>query len=76
MSQRVSQIFKCKLTYLSHSKYIHSAAENERGREVLTHIFLSKVNEVLEVNVIPVCFNIVVDEEVQLVFDPVFKHKG
>lgn len=75
-SSLMTHIFKCTVIYLSHSKYTHSAAENERGREVLTHIFLSKVNEVLEVNVIPICFNIVVDEEVQLVFDPVFKHKG
>lgn len=43
---------------------------------MLTHVFLSEVNEVLEINVIPIGFNIVVNEKVQLVFDPVFKHKG
>lgn len=41
-----------------------------------THIFLSKVNEVLEVNVIPVGLDIVVDEEVELVSNPVLEDKG
>lgn len=41
-----------------------------------THIFLCKVNEVLQVNVIPVGFDVVIDEQIELVFDPVLKHEG
>ena len=41
-----------------------------------THIFLSKVNEVLEVNVVPIGLNIVVDEEIELVSNPVLEYEG
>lgn len=41
-----------------------------------THVFLSKVNEVLEVNVVPVGLDVVVDEEVELVSNPVLEDKG
>lgn len=41
-----------------------------------THIFLSKVDEVLEVNVISVGLDVVVDEEVELVSNPVLEDKG
>lgn len=40
------------------------------------HIFLSEVDEVLQINVVPVGTNVVVDEEVELIFNPVFKDKG
>lgn len=42
----------------------------------LTHIFLGKVNEILQVDVIAVCLNIIVDEKVELVFNPVLEDKG
>ena len=41
-----------------------------------THIFLSKVYEVLEVNVITVGLDVIVDEEVELVFDPVLEDES
>lgn len=41
-----------------------------------THIFLSKVDKVLKVNIIPVGFDIAVDEEIELVSNPVFEDKG
>lgn len=41
-----------------------------------THVFLSKVNEVLEINVIPISLDIVVDEEVELVSNPVLEDEG
>ena len=41
-----------------------------------THVFLSKVNEVLEVNVVPIGLDVVVDEEVELVSYPVLEDKG
>lgn len=43
---------------------------------VWTHVFLSKVNEVLEVNVIPIGLDVVVDEEVELVSNPVLENEG
>jgi len=43
---------------------------------VCTHIFLGKVNKILQVDVITVGLYIVVDEKVELVFDPVFKDEG
>ena len=46
--------------------------ERERERET-TYIFLGEVNEVLQVNVVPVGSDVVVDEELELVLDPVFK---
>ena len=41
-----------------------------------THIFLGKVNKVLQVDVIAVGLDIIVDEKVELVFDPVLKDEG
>lgn len=41
-----------------------------------THIFLSKVNEVLEVNVIPIGLDVVVNEEIELVSNPVLEYEG
>lgn len=41
-----------------------------------THIFLGKVNEILQIDVIAVGFDIIVDEKVELVFDPVLKDEG
>lgn len=41
-----------------------------------THIFLGKVDEILQVDVIAVGFDVIVDEEVELVFDPVLKDEG
>lgn len=39
------------------------------------NIFLGEVYEVLQINVIPVCSDVVVYKEIQLVFDPVFENK-
>lgn len=41
-----------------------------------SYIFLSEVDEVLQVNVISVGSYVVVDEKVELIFNPVFKDKG
>lgn len=41
-----------------------------------THIFLGKVNNVLQINVIAVGLDVIVDEKVELVFDPVLKDEG
>lgn len=41
-----------------------------------THIFLGKVNEILQVNVITISLDVIVDEKVKLVFDPVLKDEG
>lgn len=41
-----------------------------------THIVLSEVDEVLQVDVISVRLDIIVDEKVELVFDPVLKDEG
>lgn len=41
-----------------------------------THIFLSKVDKVLKVNIVPVGFDIAVDEEIELVSNPVLEDKG
>lgn len=43
---------------------------------VWTHVFLGEVNEILQVNVITIGLDIVIDEKVELVFDPVLKDKG
>src|SRR4029434_260266 len=43
---------------------------------LLSYIFLCEVDEVLEVDVVAVGSDVVVDEEVQLVFDPVLKDEG
>lgn len=42
----------------------------------MTHIFLGKVNEILQVDVIAVGLDVIVDEKVELVFDPVLKDEG
>lgn len=41
-----------------------------------THIFLGEVDEVLQVNVVTVGPDVVVDEEVELVLDPVLEDEG
>lgn len=41
-----------------------------------THIFLNKIDKVLKVNIIPVGFDIAVDEEIDLVSNPVLEDKG
>lgn len=41
-----------------------------------THIVLSEVDEILQVDVISVRLDIIVDEKVELVFDPVLKDEG
>lgn len=41
-----------------------------------THIVLGEVDEILQVDVISVRLDIVVDEKVELVFDPVLKDEG
>lgn len=41
-----------------------------------SHIFLGEVYQVLQINVISVGPNVVVDEKVELVLDPVFEDKG
>lgn len=41
-----------------------------------THVVLGEVDEVLQVNVVPVRLDVVVDEKVELIFDPVFKDEG
>lgn len=46
------------------------------SQELRTHIVLGEVDEILQVNVISVRLDIVVDEKVELVFDPVFKDEG
>lgn len=43
--------------------------------DFLTHIFLGEINEVLEINVVPVRPDVVVDEQVELIFDPVLEDK-
>jgi hypothetical protein len=44
--------------------------------EAHTHVFLSKVDKVLKVEIIPVGFDIVVDEEIKLVSDPILEDEG
>lgn len=46
------------------------------SQEVGTHIVLGEVDEILQVDVISVRLDIVVDEKVELVFDPVLKDEG
>lgn len=45
------------------------------GKEVWTYIFLGEVYEVLQINVISVSPDVVVNKEIQLVFNPVFENK-
>lgn len=42
---------------------------------VSTYVFLSEVNEVLEIDVVSIRPDVIVDEQVQLVFNPVLKDK-
>lgn len=44
--------------------------------QIHTYIFLSKINEVLQVYIITICLHIVVNKEVELIFNPVLKNKG
>lgn len=44
--------------------------------ELLTHIFLGEIDEILQVDVVAVGFDIIVDEWVELVFDPVLEDEG
>lgn len=46
------------------------------SQEARTHIVLGEVDEILQVDVISVRLDIVVDEKVELVFDPVLKDEG
>lgn len=46
-----------------------------RGRGACTYILLGEVYEVLQVNVVSVRPDVVVNKEIQLVFDPVFENK-
>lgn len=41
-----------------------------------SYIVLGEVDHVLQVDVISVCSNVVVDEEVELVLDPVLENEG
>lgn len=41
-----------------------------------THVVLGEVDEILQVNVVSVRLDVVVDEKVELIFDPVFKDEG
>lgn len=41
-----------------------------------THIFLGEVNEILQVDVIAVGLDVIVDEKVELVFDPILKDES
>lgn len=42
---------------------------------VSTYIFLSEIDEVLQVDVVPIRSDVVVDEQVELVFNPVLEDK-
>lgn len=42
---------------------------------VSTYIFLSEIDEVLQVDVVPIRPDVVVDEQVELVFNPVLEDK-
>lgn len=42
----------------------------------MSYIFLSEVDEVLQIDVVSVGSDVVVDEKVELVFNPVFKDEG
>lgn len=46
-----------------------------KGKEAWTYVFLGEVYEVLQVNVISVSPDVVVNKEIELVFDPVFENK-
>lgn len=40
-----------------------------------TYVFLSEIDEVLQIDVVPVRPDVIVDEQVELVFNPVLKDK-
>lgn len=46
------------------------------SQELLTHIILGEIDEILQVDVVAVGFDIIVDEKVELVFDPVLEDEG
>lgn len=52
--------------------YLKQAKKNKHSP---TYIFLRKVYEVLQINVISVCSDVVVYKEIKLVLDPVFENK-
>lgn len=56
------------LFYLRHEHSLCSGHES--------YIFLSEVDKVLQINVISVGSYVVVDEKVELIFNPVFEDKG
>lgn len=41
-----------------------------------SHIFLGEVYQVLQINVVPVGPNVVVNEKIELILDPIFEDKG
>lgn len=51
------------------------ACLSNAANKIATYIFLCKVYEVLQINVISVGADVVVDKKVELVFDPVFEDK-
>lgn len=73
------------LLFLEKTKQMGSKKKRERERIYLkqarknkhspTYIFLRKVYEVLQINVISVCSDVVVYKEIKLVLDPVFENK-
>lgn len=62
-----SQCIFC-LFYLRHEHSLCSGLES--------YVFLSEVDKVLQINVISVGSYVVVDEKVELIFNPVFEDKG
>jgi len=54
----------------------HSILHNYITRQTPTYVFLSEVDEVLQVDVVAVRPDVVVDEQVELVLDPVLEHEG
>ena len=46
------------------------------GESTLTYVFLGEVDEVLQVDVVPIRPDVVVDEQIELVLDPVLEHEG
>lgn len=47
----------------------------QKNKQSPTYIFLCEVYEVLQINVISVCSDVVVYKEIQLVLYPVFENK-
>lgn len=53
----------------------HTKHYGEKTLPLGTYVFLGEVYEVLQINVISVGSDVVVNKEIQLVFDPVFENK-